>query len=397
MSICQSCEKDIKEEEEAKFESFLCDKCGSAFHNNCTGVRKTDVKARKTSNSLRILCPFCVTTTDESIEKKIEELTLVVYKTDLSCQKQNETIASNNSIMGKMANSLVDLVKKVNLLTEKINSFGPNATTSARVTPDNKSYANVASSKPVKPAVVIKPKNKQHSKKTMEEIVKTVDKKSVNVCSTRNARNGGVILQCSNATETMKVKQIVHEKLGDEYEVLLPAVKDPRLRITNIDSQIADESVIEELKLNNENIRDIEMKLVAVISKKFRGTTTKEAIVEVKSTVYKKLLEIGELNLPWRECRIIEHLYLKRCFKCCGFSHIAGQCKQTTQSCSKCAGNHKLDDCKSKKLCCVNCKAANESSKMNLKTNHHAYSKECSILQRRLVVLRNKIEYNPAE
>lgn len=270
-------------------------------------------------------------------------------------------------------------------------------TPTANVMQNSTTYANVVTAKPVKPTVVVKPKSKQHSKKTMEELTKTVDKKSVNVCSTRNARDGGVVLQCSNANETMKVKQIVSDKLGDDYEVILPAIKDPRIRITNINTDIPDESIINELKQNNECIEDFEMKMVTVIPRKFRDTITKDAIIEVKSNVYRKLLDIGVLNLPWRECKIYEHLYLKRCFKCIGFSHIASQCKQSTQCCSKCAENHKINECKSNRVCCINCKTANEKNNLNLDTRHHAYSKECSILQRRFAVLRNKIEYNPSE
>lgn len=182
----------------------------------------------------------------------------------------------------------------------------------------------------------------------------------------------------------------------------MPIAKNPRLRITNIDTDIEVDSVIDELKRNNESIKEFDLKIIAIIPKKYHGQMSKDIIVEVKNDVYKKLLDLSVLILPWRECRVYEHLYLKRCFKCCGFSHISQQCKQNNQYCSKCAGNHKFDSCNSKKMCCINCKMANEKSNLKLDTRHHAYSKECihscySILQRRLAVLRNKIEYNPLE
>lgn len=139
------------------------------------------------------------------------------------------------------------------------------------------------------------------------------------------------------------------------------------------------------------------MKLVTVIPRRFGNKITNDIIVEVKSAVYLKLLEVGVLQMPWRECKVIEHLYLKRCFKCCGYSHIASQCKQNTVFCSKCAGNHSFKDCKNKKICCINCKVANDKYKSKLDTNHHPWSRECKILDRRMTKLRNKIEYNPAD
>lgn len=402
MSLCQSCEKDIKEEEEAAGKSFVCDNCDSAFHNKCAGVKRAEVNARKDSKVLRILCPFCAQTNDEALVKKVNLLTKIAHKTDLSCQKQNASIDSNNTLLGALSRNVLELVEKVEKLTMKIESLEANASTTAKVIQSSDSYAKAVSAKavsakPVKPAVVIKPKHKQNSKKTMKELTKSVDKNSVDVCGARNARDGGIVLQCRNANETMKVKQIVKDKLGDEYDVTLPAVKHPRLRITNVDTQIPDDSIINELKQHNENIRDFDMKLVTIIPRNYRGSMSNDVIVEVKSDVYNKLIDIGVLYLQWIECRIFEHLHVKRCFKCLGFSHIASQCSQNTQCCSKCAGNHKFDDCKSKKLCCANCKAANQRNRLNLDTRHHAFSRDCSILQRRLAVIRNKIAYNPSE
>lgn len=193
------------------------------------------------------------------------------------------------------------------------------------------------------------------------------------------------------------MKQIVREKLGDGYDVTLPLVKNPRLRITNINTDIPDESIIDELKKNNELIKDAEIKLVTIIPRKFRSTVTNDVIVEVKSDTYKLMLNTGVLRLPWRECRVLQHLHIKRCFKCCGFSHTAQQCKQNVQFCSKCAGTHKFDSCKSRKMCCINCKVTNEKFGSNLNTEHHAWSKDCPVLSRRMQQIREKIEYNASE
>lgn len=381
---------DLENEEEE--EQFQCDICDSAYHRKCGAVKKSEIAARKGSKALKLLCPSCADAADSLIEKKMNDLLKLAYKIDLCVQQQKEITESNKSLVGSIALAVKSINEKVEIMDKKID---------AKIDPTkiqcSASYASVVSAKPVKPAVVIKPKQKQHSKKTMEKLKQSVDKNSVNVCGARNARDGCVVLQCSDATETMKVKQIVNEKLGDEYEVILPAIKDPRVRITNINTDIPDDSIINELKLNNDCIKEAEMKLVTVIPKKFRSSTTNDAIIEVKSDIYRKLIDIGVLSLPWRECKVYEHLYLKRCFKCNGFSHIANQCKENTQYCSKCAGNHKVSECKTKKMCCINCKKANQSNNLKLDTRHHAYSKECGVLQRRLAVLRNKIEYNPSQ
>lgn len=136
----------------------------------------------------------------------------------------------------------------------------------------------------------------------------------------------------------MKVKQVVTEKLGDNYEVVLPKVKCPRIRITNIDKEIATESILDELKKHNSNIDQIDMQLVTVIPRKRYSAEWNEAVFEVKADAFEQMLDIGVLSLPWRECKIYEHLHVSRCYKCCGFSHKSNVCRQEQQKCSRCAG-----------------------------------------------------------
>lgn len=138
------------------------------------------------------------------------------------------------------------------------------------------------------------------------------------------------------------------------------------------------------------------MCLVTVIPRKLRSSQSNDAVVEVNTVSYNKLMEISVLKLPWRECRLFEHLHVKRCYKCCGFFHKSTECKQG-QKCSNCAGSHKHSECKSKKYCCTNCKQANDKFNLILETNHHAWDRQCSIYKRLLASARSKIEYNESE
>lgn len=116
----------------------------------------------------------------------------------------------------------------------------------------------------MKPAVVIKPKNQQECAKTLEAITSNVDIASVDVCRTRNVKKGAIVLRCANATETMKVKNLIDEKLSEEYEVMLPKIKNPRLRITNIPTNIEKEAIIGALKELNEFLKDCDMSLITM-------------------------------------------------------------------------------------------------------------------------------------
>lgn len=396
-SNCEKCSIELKEEEEEASDIFQCDLCESWYHNKCEKVMKKDVKAKKESKRLRIFCKQCEESQEDSVMKKVLQLLKVVYKIDLTVQERKPAEKSNDEMIAAIANKINTIDDRLKI---KLKILEDTAKTQPPIIGNKNipisSYAKIVQSNDMKPAVVIKPKQKQHSKKTMEEISKTFDKSQLKVCSTRNVHDGGIVLCCNTKTETMKVKEIVREKLGDGYEVMLPKIKNPRIRITNIDPDIADESIIPELKKNNEQINDLEMELVTVIPKRIRGTISNDIVVEVKSESYQKLLEMSVISLPWRECQILEHFYIKRCFKCCGFSHIAQECR-LEQVCSKCSGSHRHNACRSNKICCFNCKTSNEKYNLNLDTKHHAWSKECAVIQRRMSKLRNRIEFNKDE
>lgn len=379
-SLCYKCEKDIEEEDDYA----ECDGCDSLFHLKCAGITKKEANARKNSKCLKLYCPECFKAKGEATPEKLKEILGLLYKMDMCMQQQ---ITSN--LPSSIERKLNELDKKIT--ANKVVASGNTANSSAKP-----AYANIVKNGTVKPAIVIKPKLKQTSTKTFEEITKKIDKNDLNVCGTRSARDGGVVLRCVNSTETLKAKQMVNEKLGPNYEVIVPKMKLPRIRITNITSDIPKESIVDELKKQNELIKNMNINLITIIPRKIRSNESKDAIVEVNSESYNKLMEIGVLKLPWRECRLLEHLHVKRCYKCCGYFHKSTECKQS-QKCSQCAGSHKHSECKSKTYCCINCKQANEKFNLNLGTDHHSWDKQCSIYIRRLVSVKNKIEYNDAE
>lgn len=328
-SICYVCDKAINEEA-ADVNYIQCDGCDSLFHLECTDTRRTDVAARKNSKRLKLYCPECFKAKVDGPSAKLDQVLTVLYRMDSCLQEQKST---NVNVPSSIERKLDELDKRI-------------AANSAQIDPDvnrrntSAAYASVVKHRNVKPAIVIKPKSKQSSAKTFKEISGKIDKKDLDVCGTRKARDGGVVLRCANASETLKAKQIVNYKLGSNYEVIVPKIKQPRIRITNISTDIPNDSIIDELKKNNDPIKDMEMRLFTVIPRKSRSITTNEAVVEVSCVSFNKLMELSALSLPWRECKIFEHLHVKRCYKCCGFFHKSTECKQC-QKCSRCAGPHK--------------------------------------------------------
>lgn len=393
-SLCYICENPIEEEEE----STECDNCESSFHLLCADVQKSAVNANAKHKCLLLYCPECVEKRSSSTKEKVKKILNLLYKIDLFQQNQKPQNVIDSELIKSMAVKLNDVEKKIDTCNVQVRSNSSSNIVSNGTHSTTPTYASVFKRSNVKPAVVIKPKKQQNSAKTLEAVTNKVTKSDLKVCGTRNVRDGGIVLRCENSTETMKAKQIINEKLGDDYEVILPKIKNPRLRVTNLPIEIPEENITSELKIYNESIIDIEMRVVTVLNRKATSskTSSNDVVIEVNGAGYKKLLDLKTLRLPWTTCNVLEHVYVKRCYKCLGFSHIAKDCKGD-QKCSKCGGAHKYSDCKSKKLCCANCHSSNEKHKTSNKTNHHAWSKDCAVYKRRIETLMNKIEYNETE
>lgn len=372
---CYKCEEEI-----ADTEYDECDNCENVFHWQCMNVRKKDSTARVGSKCLRLYCPDCC---DNTVKDKLKEITKLLYKLDLFNQKQKEDQAKKDDVMESFKCQLKAMELKLNAL-EVGDSKGQ--------TNKKSSYANIVKEHKIKPAVIVKPKTKQANKKTHEEIANKIDKNTVKVCGTRNARDGGVVLRCEDRNDALQVKDVFNEKMGEDYDVILPKAKLPRLRITNVDPDIARENILMELKNYNDSLVQMNIKLVAVIGKKYNDNAYNDVIIEVDVTGYKQLIDMGKLKLPWRECKIIEHLYIVRCYSCCGFFHKSVDCT-IKQKCHKCSGHHKFSDCKTKIECCINCKLANVQFHMKLDTKHSAWSKNCPVLKHHQMKLANKISY----
>lgn len=201
-------------------------------------------------------------------------------------------------------------------------------------------------------------------------------------------------MSCENINDTMRVKQIVEESYGQNYDVRLPEIKKPRVRIMNVSDRVEEENLINEIKKMNSELKDVDMKLITVIKKRKQSNHSRDVVIEVSAEAYKKLINLGSIFLDWRQCRISEHLHVQRCFKCCGFSHISTECKSETQKCSRCAGKHRFENCRNKTLKCTNCTLIIEKYGADIDSNHHAWSKECKVLQRKIETMRNRIEYN---
>lgn len=191
----------------------------------------------------------------------------------------------------------------------------------------------------------------------------------------------------------MKIKQLVQKKIGNDYEVNLPELKKPRLKIPNVCDKIEKDTFVQDLIEQNEVLNGTEINLVKIVEKKVNRRTIYDVIIETYHMGYDLLMQMKSVYVGYSKCYVVDHVHILRCFKCSGFSHLAKDCKNK-QACSRCAGDHKSTQCRSKRECCINCSTANKKFNLKLDVNHHAYSTKCITLLRKINRFKTKIQYS---
>lgn len=373
-SKCNKCSK-----ETTNIDAFECDGCAVILHATCDKVSKRDLDARKKSNRLKIICLQCCSKGETIVAENVKMILKYVEKIDLHSQMQQLTGKDIESHLTKIIKNNERIEKSITEAIKPIDSDIDQRNVSRKP-----SYADTVR-KVVKPAVVIKPKNhKQNSKETIDEIKGQINYKEIEACGLKHVNGGGIVINCQTNTSTMKVKQMVEDKFGDKYEVRLPRVRNPRVKIFNVMDDIPENIIANELISQNEWLDESASIVVKkLIKKKYSKMGEMDVILEVDHTSFEKLLDSGSVNVGFKKCKIVHHVHITRCYKCCGYSHISTQCKNEN-ACAKCGQNHKTSDCNSTNLECVNCCKLVNKYKLKINVNHHAFSNKCEVLQRKI-------------
>lgn len=367
---CEKCKNDIGDDD-----CFECDACTRQYHLLCDNVRKGDVTARATSKNLKLYCTRCMSHKLEIANaEKLSIIFKYVSKIDLQTQKQV-------AIQAEAADKLDKIVADAVVVKEKMDDIKSCIGAGVNVGGGTNTYANVVRAA-TKPTVIIKPKNvTQNATATSDDIRKEISSRDVNACGLRKLHGGSVVISCESGAASMKMKTMVEAKFGDKYDVSLPDIMKPRMRIFRVDG-VNENDIVDELKQRNEWLVNGDIVVKKIIKSKNEKYNDFDVIIEVDLDSFDKLTDAGCVNLGWKSCKVAHHIHLTRCFKCCGFGHIAERCSNKL-ACAKCSGEHKTAECKSNETRCVNCKVMNEKFGTKLNTRHRPWHSSCDVLKKR--------------
>lgn len=375
-------------------EAMKCSQCKVMFHPECLLLQKqlcTSIIKWKTPN-VQFRCDKCVQN-DNGLQALLERVTSEFAKMDKKNNDQHakmmEKIEKIERSMSKSGQKVVEEIVKV--VEEKKSDVESGWSNVVRGNKNNK--------KKRESVVIITPKDKEQDRKiTKTSLKNAIDPADFTFSGMRNATNNGLIISCENDDDCLKLINEAEQKLGEKYEIRKPAKRLPRFKILRVkDSDEDDATLIADLKRQNRCVYDDKFKFEVIKREqvKIKGKNIDgmfNIVLQTNGETFKKVMDNGNLNVNWQNCKVVDNVYIRRCYKCYGFNHESKNCTAEV-ACSTCSLPHLKKDCKSKNEKCINCVTTNKRLSLNMNVNHNVWSNECPVYLRKLEMSKRAISY----
>lgn len=387
-ALCgKMCENKLNESEALK-----CSLCCVLFHNECVNVQKalaTPMKKWPTPN-VQFRCDNCLSN-DKNLMKMIEKImTTLIAKNDTKNEDRfNKIMSKIDHIENSLDISEKKVVDEITKAAEEGKSFKAPWTTVVK-----------QGKKKPDPVVVITPTDKlQDRKKTIQSIKNAIDPTAFAVQGINNASNNGVVVRCLNDDGRDKFLDEASQKLSENYEVKKPTKRLPRFKILRVnDPEVEDLKFITKLKQQNPTIADDKCKFEIIKREqvKVRGVDIASCfniVIQTDGETFSKVMKNDRILVGYERFKVVDNVYVRRCWNCYGFNHIASNCNLTQKVCSSCSLFHEKSTCTETIEKCINCVQFNKKHGLSIDVQHNVWSRDCQVYKKKLIVSKRAISY----
>lgn len=247
------------------------------------------------------------------------------------------------------------------------------------------------------PVIVVKPKNAAQKSETTLDIIKSkITPTKLKVKNVKHTANGGIAIECASKEAVENLKSNAESILGQSYTISSSEKRAPRIKVIGLSERKTAETIESDLRTQNEEFFAADSKVV--VSDCFEVRSKYGFRVEVDPKTFNRLMmdERKRLRVGWDLCVVYEAFSTIRCYNCWRFHHTAKTCK-IAQVCGKCSGNHVSSVCQSNVDKCVNCIETNTKLRLNIDESHPAWSVDCDVYKRKIVLEKKNINYDMNE
>lgn len=376
--------------------------CNKWFHYSCVGLTNVEFSMLSKSKNLFYMCDECKHTCDI-----LDKPTLTDYNTNMKDVRKH--VLQVTEIVGKKLDGQLEEFNKLfeGLKADVLNSIKAQieCTVNEHIklsTPQyidshcsikNTTYANAANAKS---SFLITPKVIQDPAVTKADMFLNVNPLNthINLTKVKNVRDGGLLISCENDNESVTFKEVAAEKLSNKYTIKEVSSLNPRIRVVGISEKLEDDVLLNYIKTQNKYIFSDQgdCKIISNVPLKKKNNIY-QATIQVDRGTYKNIMHQGKLFVGYDYCSVFDAIELRRCYKCCGYHHISKNCTSNVEFCPRCAQPHKLTDCKSDVLCCINCRnfKKNKGNNISINLDHASWDNTCHVYKLTLEKFKNNI------
>lgn len=352
--------------------------CQRWWHYSCVKLSEPEFKFLSKNDNVVFICDLCKTSvhgkinTADTSKEIVDEMTGILGNMEAQFDAKISAVLSKiEEMFSSLKNELIDIMKP-------------------EPSSDKPTYADVVQNKPT---LIITPKNtSQSSTKTKSVVLQNVDpvKENLRVKQVRDVSNGGIAVRCENDT---KLLDLVNSKLSNTYDVKVVSPIHPRVRISGLSEKLEENTLLEMLKSQNSSIFNSSSHIKFLSLDAVRNNKDVfHATFEVDVETYQRFLSSGFVVIGFDYCKAYDAIDVRRCYKCCGFHHLASKCSSELPICPRCAENHTLADCKNDQLKCVHCTNHNTLNNVKkVRVDHAVWDKSCEIYKTTLNSFKNRI------
>jgi hypothetical protein len=234
---------------------------------------------------------------------------------------------------------------------------------------------------------VITPPENQSRAELKKSLRSSLDAGKFNVKGISRASKNGIAVKCDNEESIDKLIQEVKDKFGENVEAARPKKVTPRIKMLRVnDPEQNDDEFLNILKQQNESLIAATLKVLRREPVKRNGQTIEgvfNIVMEIEEVSYEAVMTRKKLRHHFEIYKVVDNIYIRRCYKCWGFNHHRADCVNEL-ACSSCSLSHESKECQAPTKKCINCVKFNERCGTSLDVNHDVWSNKCSVFKIKL-------------
>ena len=376
-----------------------CCSCEQWYHMACTDLKKyLDDKVIDliSEEYIHFQCKICKegkVLIGPNCTKSIPEMITKIQELTSRNERLEHDVQSMKGMLADLTTQFKNFTKmemQVELdILNRVNDIKNEQVLIGQVRPNPTSYASQV--KKSKNTLVIKSNEAQgnrpigHRQKEIGSILKEIP-----IEKTKQTNGGHILAEFRD----VKTLEEARNKIENQTEVPVTVIEKtkimPKVVITGVSLMETESTIVDSVLIKNKWLKDLvdqgeEFKLVMSLKPK---VDSRAFIFKCSPSIRRQLKYVASdyLYTMYDRCKIYDKYHVLQCFKCQGFGHKSGECREE-QICVKCSQNHRIQQCPNEDMKCVNCFNGNLQE-----TEHWANYVKCPKYVEQVAKIRNRTD-----